>query len=125
MYPAYGYGLPRRKSHPGWNETHSFGVRENVVEKVLGVGRCVYRSKSMGAVGEAINHKTIIWVAHPADRTALIVHHLHDIQGGGLATHFLDTPGKYPSAFRQLRHAQAFVAANGEKLQHTREVNCP
>ena len=33
----------------------------------------------MGAVAEAINHIIVVWVAHPQDKTALIVHHLHSI----------------------------------------------
>ena len=41
----------------------------------------------MGTVAEAINHIIVVWVAHPQDKTALIVHHLHSMQGGGLAIH--------------------------------------
>ena len=41
----------------------------------------------MGAVAEAINHIIVVWVAHPQDKTALIVHHLYSMQGGGLAIH--------------------------------------
>ena len=41
----------------------------------------------MGAVAEAINQIIVVWVAHPQYKTALIVHHLHSMQGGGLAIH--------------------------------------
>ena len=41
----------------------------------------------MGVVAEAINHIIMVWVAHPQDKTALIVHYLHSMQGGGLAIH--------------------------------------
>ena len=41
----------------------------------------------MGAVAEAINHTIVVWVTHPKNKTALIVHHLYSMQGGGLAIH--------------------------------------
>jgi hypothetical protein len=37
----------------------------------------------MGTIAEAINHIIVVWVAHPQDKTALIVHHLHSMQGSG------------------------------------------
>lgn len=73
----------------GFETSHHASLEEYrraLSSQFLTLGRYM-STQVMGAVAEAINHTVVIWVAHPTDKTALIVHHLHSMQGGGLAIH--------------------------------------
>lgn len=47
---------------------------------------------TLGAAAEAINHTIVAWVAHPHDKTSLVVHQTATVHGGLLAIHSPSKP---------------------------------